>query len=82
MSASPSSVRALVKGPSIKNADPLLTIPEAAAYLSIRPQTLNNWRTTGRFNIPAVKVGRLVRFKQSDLDSFIARRTEASEADA
>lgn len=75
MSVSSPSIGALVKGPSVKNADPLLSIPEAAAYLSIKPQTLNNWRATGRYNLPAVKVGRLVRFKKSDLDAFIARRT-------
>ena len=77
MSVSPSSVRALAQGPSVKNSDPLLSIPEAAAYLNIQPQTLSNWRTTGRYNIPAIKVGRLIRFKKSALDAFIASRAEA-----
>ncbi len=79
MSASPSSVRALVKGPCVKNADPLLSIPEAAAYLNIQPQTLSNWRITGRYHLPCVKVGRLVRFRKSALDAFIQRRSEASD---
>ncbi|SMF95872.1 DNA binding domain-containing protein, excisionase family [Methylomagnum ishizawai] len=69
---------ALIQGTGIANADPLLTIPEAAAYLNIQPQTLNNWRATGRYTLPAVKVGRLVRIKKSTLDAFIASRTEVA----
>lgn len=80
MSVSSSSVRALINGLTVQNEDPLLSIPEAAAYLNIKPQTLCNWRSTRRYNVPAVKVGRLVRFKKSDLDAFIAHRTEGVAA--
>jgi excisionase family DNA binding protein len=69
------SVRALVKGPTIRNDDPLLSKPEAAAYLSIAEQTISNWLATGRYKLPYVRVGRLIRFRKSDLDAFIARRT-------
>lgn len=78
MSVPSPTVRTLVKGPKVKNDDPLLSIQEAAAYLNIRPQTLYNWRATGRHNIPAVKVGRLVRFRKSALDAFITRRSEGA----
>lgn len=53
----------------------LLTPGEAAAYLGVEQQTLAVWRTTGRYSLPAVRVGRLVRYRRSDLDAFLAART-------
>lgn len=55
--------------------DPLLTSDEAAAYLDVAKHTLSVWRSTGRYRLPFVKVGRLVRYRKSDLDAFLARRT-------
>jgi hypothetical protein len=61
---------------AIKNIDsPLMTRVEAAAYLKIRPQTMALWRQTGRYNLPCIKVGRVCRYRKSDLDAFIASRT-------
>ena len=53
----------------------LLTTEDAAAYLNIKPQTLNNWRVTGRYALPFIRVGRLCRYRMADLDAFIAART-------
>jgi excisionase family DNA binding protein len=66
---------ALARVISNQNPDPLFSKAEAAAYLNIAEQTISNWLTTGRYNLPYVRVGRLIRFKKSDLDAFIARRT-------
>jgi excisionase family DNA binding protein len=55
--------------------DPLLTDQEAADYLGTKKATLAVWRSTGRYNLPYLKIGRLVRYKKSDLDAFITRRT-------
>lgn len=68
----------LIQDTGTINADPLLTVEQAAAYLNVQPQTLNNWRTTGRHNIPTTKVGRLVRYRRSALDAFIERSTGAT----
>lgn len=57
------------------NPDPLLSEEQTAAYLGVTPRTLAVWRCMGRYNLPYVKTGRLVRYKQSDLDAWIARRT-------
>jgi excisionase family DNA binding protein len=57
-----------------QHTDPLYTRPEAAAYLDLVPQTLAVWQCNGRYGIPVVKVGRLVRYRKSDLDAFLARR--------
>ncbi|RTL37202.1 MAG: DNA-binding protein [Candidatus Melainabacteria bacterium] len=53
----------------------LLTRKEAALYLGVTEQTLAVWKCTKRYNLPVVKVGRLVKYKKSDLDQFIKIRT-------
>jgi excisionase family DNA binding protein len=51
----------------------LLSRKEAAAYLGIAEQTLAIWHCAKRYDLPCAKIGRLVRYRKSDLDSFIAR---------
>ena len=55
---------------------------QAAHYLDVSPGTLPVWRTTGRYNLPFVKIGRLVRYRAGDLREFIERRTRTSGANA
>lgn len=55
-------------------ADALLDDTQAAAALSVKPGTLAVWRTTGRYNLPYLKIGRLVRYKASDLADWLAGR--------
>ena len=52
----------------------LKTPEQAAAYLAISERQLQLDRTTKR-QIAFVKVGRLVRYKQADLDAFITAQT-------
>lgn len=57
---------------------------QAAVALGMKASTLAVWRSTGRYNLPFLKVGRLVRYRVSDLAEFLARRTTdhtASPAD-
>lgn len=54
---------------------PLLTRPQAADFLGIRPQTLSVWASTGRYSLPYVRVGRSVRYRLADLERFLAART-------
>ena len=53
----------------------LLSTPEAAAYLAAAPHSLEIWRCSGRYKIPFIKVGRLVRYRRADLDVWLASRT-------
>ena len=53
----------------------LLTEAEAADYLSVEPQTLCAWRCTRRYNLPFIKVGRLVRYRPEDVEAFLNERT-------
>lgn len=48
---------------------------QAAEVLDIKPSTLAVWRSTGRYRLPYFKVGRLVKYRISDLAEFLARRT-------
>jgi len=48
----------------------LLTTPEAANLLGLKPETLEIWRWAGR-GPNFYKLGRAVRYKQADLDAFI-----------
>lgn len=49
----------------------LLTRKEAAEYLGVADRTLAIWKCTGRYDLPYVKIGRLVKYKKADLDKFI-----------
>lgn len=53
----------------------LLTREQAAEYLGVTPRTLAVWACVKRYNLPYVKVGRLVKYRRADLDAFITRRT-------
>ena len=53
----------------------LFTSEQAANYLGVTVKTLAVWRCVGRYNIPFVKVGRLVKYRKSELDAFLACRT-------
>lgn len=53
--------------------DDLLTIPEAAELLRLRPSTLRSW--TGQRRIPFIKVGRLVRIRRRDAEAYLVSRT-------
>lgn len=53
----------------------LLTREQAAVYLGVAYQTLSVWASTGRHDLPFIKVGRCVRYRKSDLDAWLESRT-------
>ena len=54
--------------------DRLLSRREAATLLGVQPGTLASWATTGRYNLPFVRVGRVARYRMSDLERWIQSR--------
>jgi excisionase family DNA binding protein len=58
----------------------LLTRREAAEYLGVAPGTLAIWKSAERYDLPVIKVGRLVRYRRVDLDNFLRNRTVESES--
>lgn len=62
--------------------DERLTAEQAAEYIGVQPQTLAAWRSTGRYDLPFVRAGRAIRYRKSDLDAWMARRTATSVTEA
>jgi excisionase family DNA binding protein len=60
----------------------LLDENQAAAYLTVSPGTLSVWRSVGRYNLPFVKVGRMVRYRLTDLDAWLEARARDTGATA
>jgi predicted site-specific integrase-resolvase len=50
----------------------LLSPKEAAERLHIMENTLSVWRSTARYDLPYVKIGRKVFYRESDIETFIA----------
>lgn len=57
------------------NPNHLLSRKEAADFLGVKEITLAIWKSTQRYEVPVVKVGRLVRYRFSDLLAFVEKRT-------
>jgi excisionase family DNA binding protein len=51
------------------NPDEFLTVAEVAEMLKLNQQTVRNWIDHGR--LPAVRVGRRVRIRRTDLDRVL-----------
>ena len=50
--------------------DKWIGLDEAAEYLGIKPVTLRKWIKEGK-DVPAHKIGRLWKFKCSELDEWV-----------
>jgi hypothetical protein len=53
---------------------------EAAEILDVVPGTLSVWRSTGRYGIPFVKIGRNVRYSRTALLNWLESRTRTTGA--
>ncbi len=56
----------------------LLDEKHAAEILDVAPGTLSVWRSTGRYALPFLKVGRKVRYRHADLLAWLDSRTRAN----
>jgi excisionase family DNA binding protein len=56
-------------------ASDLLSRQQAADYLGVAVHTLAIWKCTRRHDLPYVKIGRLVKYKRSELDAFISKNS-------
>lgn len=55
----------------------LLTPPEVSEILGVTVETLALWRHHKRYDLPYVKSGRLVRYREQDVTHFIESRIQA-----
>ncbi|RLA39703.1 MAG: DNA-binding protein [Gammaproteobacteria bacterium] len=54
----------------------ILNTPESTAeQLKVSVRTLAKWRSIGAPMLPFCKIGRCVRYRQSDLDEYLAKHT-------
>lgn len=60
----------------------LLDDHAAAAMLDVSPGTLSVWRSTGRYALPFIKIGRKVRYRRTDLFAWMEKRTRDTGATA
>ena len=63
-----------------QSANELLNEKQAAQHIQVAPGTLAVWRSTGRYQVPFFKVGRLVRYRLADLDAWLDSRLHANGA--
>lgn len=54
----------------------LLTAEQVSEILGVNTHTLAVWRCTGRYNLPYIKAGRLVRYCENEVKNFISRSTK------
>ena len=58
--------------------DNYISIDDAAAYLGIKTVTLRNWIKKDK-HLPAHKIGKLWKFKRSELDVWVKSGKSAME---
>ena len=66
------------KGVKMNN---LLTTKEAADFLGIPARTLENWRCNQRYNLPYIKIGRIIRYRMIDLVAWINSSRVSNQED-
>lgn len=57
-----------------------MTSNDVSKILGVSTGTLAVWRTTKRYNLPYVKSGRLVRYREEDVQNFINSRLQGGMA--
>lgn len=55
-----------------------LTAKQVAKYLQVKPLTVYQWARTNK--IPAVKIGRIWRFKKNLIDNFLEQKPQKSKS--
>lgn len=61
------------------NPNPTLINPtETAQQINVTVKTLANWRSTGKYKLPYVRVGNRIFYRQSDINAWLDSRTQTS----
>ena len=53
------------------NQDNYIKLEDAAEYLGIKPTTLRSWIKDPKNEVPAHKIGRMWKFKRSEIDAWV-----------
>lgn len=60
----------------------LLNPSETASVLGVSVGTLSNWRVSGRYDLPYIKVGSRIRYRESSLRRFLLERSRVHTSQA
>jgi hypothetical protein len=73
----PRSILGILDGVTLANLpdDSRLTPTQTAQILNVSKDTLQIWRSTGRHNLPYVKVGGRVNYRVGDIRDWLTRRS-------
>ncbi len=55
----------------------LFDVPEAASFLHVKEPTIRKWRFERK--LPFCKIGRVIRFRKSDLEKIIQQSLQAAK---
>lgn len=58
-----------------------LTPKQTSETIGVQLQTLAAWRSSGRYGLPFVRVGRLIRYRRSDVQAWLESRRVAGAVD-
>jgi len=58
------------------NLSRLYTRKQAAEFLGVTEGTLAVWKCTKRYPLPVIKIGSLVKYRESDLVAFLELMTD------
>lgn len=57
---------------ALANRPETFAMPAVGAYLGVHPQTARDWVRKGILPLPAIKVGRTVRWSRAQLEKFVS----------
>ncbi len=57
-----------------KTCEPLLTVEDLCGWLKVKPATVYDW--VYRKKIPYIRVGRLLRFRPSEINQWLTARSQ------
>jgi excisionase family DNA binding protein len=55
---------------------PTVSAKEAAEFLGMKEQTLAVWRSSRRHPLPFIRIGRRIRYRITELETFLTQNTE------
>ena len=61
---------------NFKDRSELVDRKVAAEFLGVKAHTLAVWATTHKYKLPYVKIGRLVKYRISDLEAFVEQNLQ------